>query len=131
MPYLNKDDGSPEHPKNAALSDAAYRFHDRAMHYAAKWLLDGYLTPVQVRDLARYKAAIIRELLTDITGLGPVWHDVGQGCGTKTCPDGRPGFYLIHDFLQWNKPREWWEAKRKTDAERQAEWRRTHGKETE
>lgn len=121
MPYLNLDDNYAEHPKIIDLTDGAYRLHGSAMFYSAKWLLDGYLSSAQMADRKGYKAATLRELID--AGLV---HPRGEGCGTKTCPVGRRGRYLLHDYLQWNKPREWWESKRKKDAERLANWRQTH-----
>lgn len=118
MAYLNVDDNYPENPKVAGLSNAAYRLHGSAMFYVAKWLLDGYLNPTQMRDRKCYTPANLRELVA--AGLV---HELGAGCGTKTCPPGREGHYLLHDFLEWNKPREWWEAKRADDAERLRKWR--------
>ena len=57
-----------------------------------------------------------------------MWHDLGQGCGTGTCPAGEDDLYQIHDYLQWNKSRAWWEHKREQDAKRLAEWREKNGK---
>jgi len=119
MPYLNSDDGFPDHPKVDALSDAAYRLHDAGRHYAAKHTSDGAIPGNRVPRLSRaYKPGVLRELLD-----ASVWHKGGEGCGTPTCIKGEEGEYVVHDYLQWNKSREWWEAKRKKDAERQAEWR--------
>lgn len=120
MPYLNIDDGFPEHPKVDALSDAAFRLHVAGKCYAARALTDGIVPASRVPRLKPgYRAQQLKELLT-----AKVWHKGGEGCGTKNCPRGEPGQYVIHDYLEWNKPREWWEARRKHDAERQAEWRR-------
>jgi hypothetical protein len=88
------------------------------MFYAAKWLLDGYLDPSQMRDRKGYSPAALRELIG-----ARLVHDRGEGCGTKHCPHGTTGKYLLHDFLQWNKPKAWWEEKRIKDAERIAKWR--------
>lgn len=118
MPYLNLDDNYPDHPKVEALSDTAYRLHGAAMFYAAKFGLDGYLTQGQIVGRRGYRPSTLRELIA-----GDLLHDKGDGCGTKTCPVGRPGAYLLHDFLQWNKPKEWWDQKRIDDAKRKAEWR--------
>ncbi len=122
MPYLNSDDGFPDHPKVDALSDAAYRLHDAGRHYVAKNLTDGAIPGHRVPRLSRaYKPVVLRELLT-----GGVWHEGGEGCGTETCVKGEVGEYVVHDYLQWNKPRTWWLAKREKDARRKAEWRRRH-----
>jgi len=119
MPYLMSDDRRPWNRKILPLSDSAYRLHDTAMHYAAGELTDGYLLPIQIETLPlRFKRTSLKELLD--AGL---LHDQGRGCGTKNCPAGRPGHYLLHDYLEWNKSREWWETKRRKDAERLAKWR--------
>lgn len=121
MAYLNLDDNYPDHPKVEGLSDRAYRLHGAAMFFSAKWLLDGRLTPKQMRDRKRYSPVVLRELID-----ADLIHNLGQGCGTKTCPTGDPGSYLLHDYWQWNKSRAWWETKRIKDAERLAEWRAKH-----
>lgn len=120
MPYLNIDDGFTEHPKVDTLSDAAFRLQVAALCYCAKHLTDGLIPRQRVPRLTpRYRSALVTELLD-----AEVWHRGGEGCGTDDCPTGSPGEYVIHDYLFWNKPREWWERRRKHDAERQAEWRR-------
>ena len=118
MAYLNLDDNYADHPKIIDLSDGAYRLHGSVMFYSAKNLLDGFLSERQMAGRVGFKAAALRELMD-----AELIHPKGTGCGTKTCPEGRRGRYLLHDYLQWNKSREWWEAKRKKDAERIAEWR--------
>lgn len=119
MPYLNLDDNYPDHPKVEALSDAAFRLHTASMAYCAKFTTDGFISPTQASQrTSSYKRSVLVELLTS-----RVWHDRGDGCGTKTCPPGRAGFYLLHDYLQWNKSKDWWEKKRIKDAERLAAWR--------
>lgn len=126
MPYLNLDDNFPEHLKVDALSDAAFRLHVAAMCYCAKQLSDGHMTADRPARLVRnFRRATLNELLR--AGL---WHTRGEGCGTNTCPAGVDGEYAIHDYLQWNKSRTWWEAKRLKDAERQAKWREENGKES-
>jgi hypothetical protein len=123
MAYLNVDDNYPDNPKVSPLSNAAYRLHGSAMFYVAKWLLDGYLNPAQLRDRKGYSPAALREL--EAAGLV---HSQGEGCGTPTCPPGLEGHYLLHDYWQWNKPRDWWEKKRATDADRLARWRAEQAK---
>jgi hypothetical protein len=57
-----------------------------------------------------------------------VWHDLGKGCGSRTCLAGVEGAYVIHDYLQWNHSSHWWAERRKAERERQAEWRKKNGK---
>lgn len=119
MPYLQSDDGFPDHPKVDALSDAAYRLHDAGRHYAAKHLSDGAIPEHRVSRLSRaYKASVLRELLD-----AGVWHRGGEGCGTETCIKGEQSEVVVHDFLQWNRSAVWWETKRAKDAKRQQDWR--------
>lgn len=119
MPYLNTDDEFPEHPKVDALSDGAFRLHVSGMHYCARTLSDGLIPE---RKTARLKPEFKRSQLDELLEAG-VWHEGGQGCGTDQCPTGSPGEYVVHDYLQWNKSRAWWEEKRRKDAERLARHR--------
>ena len=113
MPYLMSDDGFPDHPKVEALSDCAYRLHDAGRHYAARHTTDGAIPKYRVPRLTRtYRASALRELLDS-----RMWHEGGEGCGTKTCIKGEAGEYDVHDYLQWNKSASWWKTKRKKDAE--------------
>lgn len=113
MPYLNLDDGFADHPKVDGLSDAAFRLHVSGMCYCAKNTTDGRMPKDRpARLVPRFKPAALAELLEK-----GMWKETARG-------------YSIHDYLQWNKSKAWWDAKRLKDAERQAEWRRTHGKET-
>lgn len=127
MPYLNVDDGMDEHPKVEALSDGAFRLHVRAMLYCARKGTDGYVSRAKAKELG--SDALAAEL-TRVAPLAksPTWHDLGQGCGTSTCPAGVKGYYVIHDYLEWNHSAHWWEKKRKEDAERLRKWRASRKK---
>ena len=126
MPYLNNDDAEDDNPRVEALSDAAYRLRESAKKYAARNLTDGFITRAKSRMLtATGKDAVWAELVR--SGLV---HDIGAGCDrpasveARTCPaEGRPGAYLIHDYLQWNHSRAWWENRRREEAERKAKYR--------
>lgn len=120
MPYLNLDDGFPEHEKVDALSDGAYRLWTSALAYCARKTTDGRIPARKVARLVpNYKPSQLRELLR-----GGLWHEGGDGCGTDHCLVGSAGEYVAHDYLQWNKSRQWWEDRRKAEAERVAEWRK-------
>lgn len=124
MPYLNIDDDFTEHPKIDGLTDAAFRLHVAGMRHCAKNLTDGEVPRDRVRRMVpNFKPTTLKELLT-----AKVWHDGGDGCGTKTCPIGDPDKYVVHDYLEWNKSADWWKKKRAADAARQAEWRAKHPK---
>lgn len=119
MPYVNLDDNYPEHPKVDGLSDAAFRLHTSAICYCAKQTTDGKVPPDRPSRLVpKYRTSALAELIRS-----GMWHDLGGGCGTDTCPSGVDGFYQLHDYLQWNKSAAWWDHKRTEDARRMAEWR--------
>lgn len=117
MPYLNIDDNYPDHPKIEALSDAAYRLHGAAMFYAARFRLDGYLTREQLRGRRRWSPRTEAEL----TG-AHLLHGPGDPCESPHCPPDDEARYRLHDFLQWNKSRDWWDSEREKAAKRKAEW---------
>lgn len=130
MPYLNIDDGMDEHPKIEILSDAAFRLHISAMLYCSRRTTDGFIGRAKVRRLTTTATDIV---VTELIDAG-VWHDAGKGCDDPECIDARtchadgiPGSYLLHDYLQWNHSKAWWDERRRRDAERQAEWRAKRG----
>lgn len=105
MAYLNLDDGFTEHRKVDALSDGAFRLHVSGLTYCARELTDGIVPGHRVRRLVpEYKAAQLKEL-TD----SKMW---------LSHPEG----YEIHDYLDWNKSREWWTAERDRKAKNKAAW---------
>lgn len=125
MPYLNSDDGFPEHEKIDCLSDGAFRLHVAGMHYCARKLTDGLIPHRRVARLKpNYKQPELQELLRS-----NVWHKGGEGCGTETCPLGAAGEYVVHDYLEWNKPAVWWEERRHQETERKAEYRKKRAEE--
>lgn len=106
MPYLNLDDGFPDHPKIDALSDGAFRLHVAGMAYCARNLTDGYIPKERVHRLMPvYKPSYLRELLD-----GNVWHEADGG-------------NRVHDYLDWNQSREWWTRRREQGAKRINAWR--------
>lgn len=127
MPYLNTDDEFPEHPKVDELSDGAFRLHVSGMHYCARNLSDGIIPG---RKVSRLKPEFKRQQLDELLA-GGVWHEGGRGCGTPHCPVGAPGEYVVHDFLQWNKDRAWWEAERARKAKNKADWKARQQQERE
>ena len=117
MPYLNLDDSYPDHPKIEALSDAAYRLHGSALFYAARFRLDGYLTTAQLRARARWSTKTQKELHDE-----RLLHNPGEPCESKQCPTDDGSRYRLHDFLQWNKSRAWWDEEREKAAKRKADY---------
>lgn len=91
MPWVNKDDQMPEHPKVWALSDAAYRLHDSGICYCNRQLTDGLISADKVPTLVpRYKKQTLAELVER-----GIWTSLMDGSA-----------YVIHDFLDWNRSRE-------------------------
>jgi hypothetical protein len=96
------------------LSSDAYRLHVNGMNYAADLLTDGHVDADMVpRVVPKYRPRSLAEL-------------VDANLWTRQ-PDGG---YLIHPvpgvtFVEWNKDREWWDARRAADAKRQQ--RKRHG----
>ena len=87
MTWAKLDDSFPEHPKIAALSDAAFRQHVTAICYAAKFNTDGEITPAAFR-MIRGSAKLAAQLV-DAT----LWDALETG-------------WAIHDFLEYNPSRE-------------------------
>lgn len=90
MPWVNKDDQMPEHPKVWGLSDAAYRLHDSGICYCNRQLTDGLISAAKVPTLVpRFRKATLTELVDK-----GIWRSLNDGQA-----------YEIHDFLQWNRSR--------------------------
>lgn len=110
MSWLKTDDKMPEHPKVEPLSDAAYRLHSHALHYAARYETDGFIPSAAIGGLTRHrnKQPLLQELLS-ATGVrpdgAPLWTEVTGG-------------WMIHDFLEYNPSHAEQEAKREKACER-------------
>jgi len=106
MPYLNMDDNFADHPKVDALSDGAFRLHVAALCYCAKNTTNGVVEKRRVPRLtSTYKPSQLAELMDS-----SLWMPHSDG-------------YEIHDYLDWNKSKDWWDEKREKDAKRKAQWR--------
>lgn len=96
MSYVNLDDNFADHPKNAALSDAAFRLHVAGICYSQRHLTDGLIAADEApRLVRRFK----RPALTELLERG-IWVLVLDGA------------YSIHDYLDWNDSREQVEKRR-------------------
>lgn len=131
MPYLNIDDGMDEHEKVEALSDAAYRLLMASLHYCARNLTDGFVPLSKARRLTATGDDVVAKELLD----AGVWHDLGEGCDDRQCVKertchgtGRKGSYLVHDYLQWNHSKAWWEKRKDDQRERTRKWRAEQAK---
>jgi hypothetical protein len=90
--WLRLDDGFTAHPKVVQLSDSAFRSFLSGCCYAARYETDGLIPAKIVPTIATAKAR--RELVAAI-----LWHESQAGV-------------RIHDFLDWNRSRDEWEAER-------------------
>ena len=84
MPWVKIDDQMPDHPKIAALSDAAFRAHVTAICYAARNLTDGFIPMKKAKEFG--SARSIKELV-------PALWELAEG-----------GF-SVHDYLRYQPPR--------------------------
>jgi hypothetical protein len=99
--WLKLDDSFAEHPKVAAVSDAAFRAHVTAMCYSARLLTDGRVPEAVARS---FRPKVVKELIR-----GGLW--------AKEPTTG----YLIHDYLDWNPSRaQVLERRRKESARKSA-----------
>lgn len=90
MPWVPLDDEFPEHPKNDALSDLAFRLKVAGICYSNRHLTDGLIPADKVpRLVPRFKRSALNELLN-----ASHW-TYHESIAT----------YEIHDYLQWNKSR--------------------------
>ncbi|HEY9371510.1 hypothetical protein [Streptomyces sp.] len=91
MPFANFDDDFAEHPKNYALSDAAYRLHSSAILHCNKHLTDGLISATKVRTLVpRFRRSALDELV-----------NAGHWYFHESI-----NAYEVHDFLDWNRSRD-------------------------
>jgi hypothetical protein len=90
MSWLKLDDQFPDHPKVAALSDAAFRCHVRGMAYCAEHLTDGFMPRRKAEEIA---GACLPELIAKPRNGAPLWALSG-------------GEYEIHDYLVYNPTRD-------------------------
>lgn len=89
MTWVTLDDEFPEHPKNDALSDLAYRLQVSGICYCNRQLSDGLIPASKVpRLVPRFRKAAVDELLKAHW----IYHEAIDT-------------YEIRDYLDWNKSR--------------------------
>ena len=103
MSWVRLDDRYHNHPKVLGLSDAAYRLHTGAICYCAEFLTDGLLPAGWIREKRP-------ELVSECVA-AQVW-DVRED-----------GSHWIHDFLDYNPPRDKVLADKQAAQERKTKWR--------
>lgn len=87
MAWVRIDDAAMDHPKILLLSDAQCRLWLRGLCYCQKHLTDGFIPDAALKPL-----------------LGKA-NDVHRLCEVGLWDVGADGF-RVHDFLDWNDPRE-------------------------
>ena len=111
--WVRLDDQAPNDEDIDALSDGAFRLWISAMCYAQAEQTDGYVTLQKLRRLVpNYKASQLRELTAPSLrpGKPPIFVQLDDGI-------------TIRNFTKYNRTRDYWEAKRRRDADRIAKWR--------
>lgn len=123
MPWFKVDDSFRDHPKVLALSDtqrlAAVGMWTLAGDWSAKHGTDG-LVPHRVcgtdarsaRKLCGFAAELVRVRL---------WHETSHECGK--CAEVPEGYYLFHDWADYQPTAAKVQAERKKNAEKLAAWR--------
>lgn len=124
MTWFRVDDGFQSHPKVLAIPRGAARLRAIGLWtsvgtWCAKQLTDGRFAPHMIDEMGGNRADA-RALLQ--VGL---WHHIGEGCDTTTCPAGLPGMHQFHDYLDLNPSREKVLKDREAAAARQKRARET------
>jgi hypothetical protein len=109
--WVRFDDQTLKHPKVRDLSrDAKFLFIAGSM-VSAEHLTDGVLSPALIRQALAHTEtdqAAIAELAA-----AELWHEDTEW----------PGWYIIHDYLDYNPSKADIEARKEATAERQRRWR--------
>jgi hypothetical protein len=111
MAFAQFDDNFGDHPKNAALSDAAFRLQATAILYCNKHLTDGYVPAGDVpRLVRRFRKAAVVELIS-----------AGHWSPVEMPGTGVLG-YQVHDYLDWNPTRAVVLERKEKAKKRKADW---------
>ncbi|WP_300680711.1 hypothetical protein [Nocardioides sp.] len=118
MVWFRMDDGFDSHPKVLDIPRGAARLRAIGLWtsmgtWCARNLTDGKFGAHMVAEMGGNSADA--KHLTRVN----LWHGLGEGCGTKSCPAGVPGLMQVHDFLDQNPSKEEVLAGREAAAERQ------------
>lgn len=109
MPWGRLDDKANDNPKLRLLSDPAWRLWGCGLIYCQAHLTDGFIPDGMIGEFgvkAKNIKAVADELCRSLLpGKGPLWHK-------------QDGGYQVHDYLDWNPPRERILAERAQSEER-------------
>ena len=103
MTWAKLDDGFPEHPRIASLTDKAFRLHVSSICLAARKLSDGHISVIDGKVLRALTGAQAKHV-TELLDCG-VWQENGDG-------------WVIRDYLDYNPPADYVKERRRKDAER-------------
>lgn len=93
MPWVRIDEHALGHVKIGALSHGAFRLWVEGLTYCQRYLTDGAISSKALRGFKYSNKARICELVSGFDGRAPLW---------VTTDDG----FMVHDYLQWNEPRD-------------------------
>jgi hypothetical protein len=123
MAWFKVDDSFPNHPKVLAIPAtrryAAVGLWTLAGNWAAKYLTDGMLPPEAIGSDAK-DVRKLRGLCTELARVS-LWHPPGHTC--ERCPEVPSGYYLFHDWTDYQPTRAKVEADRRKTAAKVAAWR--------
>lgn len=120
MPWARFDDRYPLNRKVHGLSDAAFRLDVTAICWSAGQLTDGRIDSLGALGVHRNGTRIAQMLVR-----AGRWHESGHECPSEYCYPIESG-WLIHDWQEYNKPRDQVRRERKARQERQERWRQKH-----
>lgn len=113
MPWFKVDDSAHAHPKMRRAGKAAVGLWVMCGSYAAAYLTDGIIPAETAADGTETQIAKLVKV-----GL---WHEQGHGC--PSCPQPRPGDYVMHDYLRYNPSRSRVLSEREREAEKKRQQR--------
>lgn len=111
MRYARIEENAMDSPKFIAINAAAWRLWCEGSTYCQKHLTDGFIPSSALRGFRYFSQGALKQLCEALApGKGPLWHRVEGGI-------------QVHDYLDWNDPREKVLANRKAGKERLERWR--------
>lgn len=93
MPWVRIDEHALNHVKILALSADGFRLWVEGLSHCQRHLTDGAISRTALRTFRYALPAAVAELEASVDGLAPLWEPAAEG-------------YQVHDYLQWNEPRE-------------------------
>lgn len=110
MSWVRIHDGAMGHLKIVSLSDSAFRLWVRGLSYCQTNLTDGLIPSAAVKDMATRRKDLDALTTSVLPGRAPLWEPV-EGFGFK-----------VHDYLDWNDPREVVVKRQHKAKDRKAKW---------